>query len=70
MKEVGYQTSEMVKVLRDIQIITLIMASSEMERLMAKVCILGLMERFMMVSGFKAVSRAMAFGEVSIMIII
>ena len=70
MKEAGYQTSEMVKALRDIQIITLIMASLEMVRLMARVCILGLMERFMMVSGFKAGSRAMAFGEVSIMIII
>lgn len=60
----------MVKALRDIQIITLIMASLEMVRLMAKVCILGLMERFMMVSGFKAESRVMAFGEVLIMIII
>ena len=70
MREHGPQTFEKAKVLRDIKIITLIMASSELERLMAKVCTLGLMEKFMMVSGFKAVNRAMVFGEVSIMIII
>lgn len=70
MKEVGLQTSGKAKDLRDIQIIILIMASSELEKPMARVFTLGLMVRCMMGSGFKAVSRAMVFGEVSIMIII
>ena len=56
--------------MRDIQIITLIMASFERERLMERECIHGVMARCMMGSGFKAVSRAMEFGEESIMIII
>ena len=70
MKVLGCQIYEKAKGLRDIQIIILIMASSERERLMERVCIHGLMERCMMGSGFKAVSRAMEFGEESIMIII
>ncbi len=69
MKELGSKTSEMAKVLRDIQIITLIMATLELVKRMAKVYILGLMEKFMMVSGYKVVNKAMAFGKVSIMII-
>jgi hypothetical protein len=46
------------------------MDSLEAVRLMARVCILGLMGKFMMESGFKAESKAMAFGEGLIMITI
>ena len=69
-KEPGHQTLEKAKPLKGIQIIILTMVSSELERLMARVFTLGLMARCMMVSGFKAESRAMVFGEASIMIII
>jgi hypothetical protein len=60
----------MDKDLRDILIKILFMEILKMERLMVKGFILGVMENYMMDSGFKVVNKVLAYGEVFKMIII
>jgi|LauGreDrversion4_2_1035121.scaffolds.fasta_scaffold2172610_2 hypothetical protein len=49
--------------LRDILIKILFMDVLKMEKLMVKESILGLMENYMMVSGFKVVNKVLEYGE-------
>ncbi len=53
LKDHGSMIWETVKDLRDIQHATLILDSSNMEKLMAKEFILGKMEKYMMENGTK-----------------
>jgi hypothetical protein len=63
MKAPGRRILGMVKLLSDTQTAIATMATLRWEKLMEKVFILGHMEKFTMVSGFKALSKAMEFGE-------
>jgi hypothetical protein len=63
MKAPGRRILGMVKLLSDTQTATATMVTLRWERLMEKVFILGQMEKFTMVSGFKALSKGMEFGE-------
>lgn len=56
--------------MKDIQIITLTTDRLKLVKPMAKVSILGLMVKFMMVNGTKVLSMGTEFGEVCIMILI
>lgn len=53
MKGIGIMTLEMVKDLKDIQMETRILDISKWVKHMAKVCIHGVMVKFMMVNGTK-----------------
>ena len=65
MKEIGCRTREKVKVLRYLQIKTLIRGNSKTISLMVKEYSLGLMEKFMMENGRMELNRAMEYGKAS-----
>jgi hypothetical protein len=68
MRGTGNMISEMGKALKDIPMVIVTLGSSNLEELTEKECILGVMERFMMVSGIKVWNRVTVFGEVLKMI--
>jgi len=63
MKVNGKMTNEMVKVLKGSVMVTHIMALFVKEKQVVKACILGKMEKFMMVNGSKESNMAMEFGR-------
>jgi hypothetical protein len=70
MRECGRKTWGMVRVLNVILMVILIMVISRWEKQMVRESIPGLMVRYMMVNGFKALNKVMVFGEDCIMIVI
>lgn len=70
MKEIGKMIWEMVKDLRDTQMVTHIMDILRWEKLMEKECILGVMGKFMTVNGIKDSNMDMEYGEECLMILI
>ena len=68
-RDSGSMISEMAKDLKGIRTEILISGSLNTVELMVKESILGLMERSMMVSGIRALSKATEYGEESKMIL-
>lgn len=63
MKVIGMMTRDMVEDTNDFQMVTFIKATTNMERLMVKDSLLGLMEKSMMENGLMESKKATEFGK-------